>query len=115
MPQIDDLNEGGWGASRQREAAPALNLGARQRLDCWSSAQKKRCGTSKPCQLTRRLTRMQSRRAIRFVSALMLFVDNDKTNLITQGTKRNASANNKVWAWLKESVVCIEALTGTQA
>jgi hypothetical protein len=45
----------------------------------------------------------------------MLFVNNDETNLVTQGTEGNACADNEMRSRLKESVVCIEPLTSTQA
>jgi hypothetical protein len=83
LPKVDHLNERGWSASRQREAAPTLNLGARQRLNCWGGAQQQGRGTSKSCEFVRRVSRMQSRCAIRFVGALMLFVYNDEANLVT--------------------------------
>jgi hypothetical protein len=115
LSQINHLNERRWGAARQREAAPALNLSACQRLNCWGGAQEQRCGASKACQFTRRISRMQSRCAIRFVGTLMLFVHNNEANLVTQRTERNACADNEVRSWLKETVVCIEPLAGTQA
>jgi hypothetical protein len=45
----------------------------------------------------------------------MLFVHNDKANLVTQRTERNTCADNEMRSWLKETVVCIEPLTSTQA
>jgi hypothetical protein len=83
LPKVDHLNERRWGAARQREAAPALNLSACQRLNCWGGAQKQGCSASEARQFTRRISRMQSRRAIRFVGTLMLFVHDDEANLVT--------------------------------
>lgn len=94
LPQVNHLNEWSRGTSGQREATPALNLGARQRFNCWSGAQQQGCSTGKACQLARRITRMQSRCAIRFVGTLMLFVYNDESDLITQSSERNAGANH---------------------
>jgi hypothetical protein len=64
LPQVNHLNEWGRSTSGQREATPTLNLGARQRFNRWSGAQKKRCRASKACELARRVARVQPRRAI---------------------------------------------------
>jgi len=45
----------------------------------------------------------------------MLFIYNDKTNLITQRTERNARANHQMWSWLEEAIMRIESLSRTQA
>jgi len=45
----------------------------------------------------------------------MLFVHNDETNLVTQSTEGDACADNEMRSRLKETVVCIEPLAGTEA
>jgi hypothetical protein len=45
----------------------------------------------------------------------MLFVNDNKSNLVAQSAERDASADNEVWPRLQQAIMRVQALTSTQA